>query len=229
MDRLNGKTIYGFGDSLVAGHYLKIGMLNHVAEKHQMIYTNYAVNGGTIIPDIALKIPNVIHVWDVAKQIQEASAQVPDFICFDGLTNDAFPVVAEHFIGEITSRFSGQFDTTTFCGAFENICFQLRKKYQNSKIFYVSVHHMPGRQEKIQDQLHELAEKICEKWAIPVIDVYHKGGINTCIEGMCNEFSYDNDKSLTGGNGTHLNADGYRKWYAPMIETALLGYCNETD
>jgi len=40
-----GKMIYGFGDSLVDGHCLHIGMLDALAEKYGMEYRKYAVNG----------------------------------------------------------------------------------------------------------------------------------------------------------------------------------------
>ena len=59
---------------------------------------------------------------------------------------------------------------------------------------------------------------------IPYVDVYRQGQINTCIKGMRMEYSYDTADCLTGGNGTHLNATGYKKWYLPMLETAMGAY-----
>ena len=224
MSGLKAKTIYGFGDSIVAGHYLKIGMLNHVVEKNEMEFTNYAVNGATIIPDIAKQIPDLIWVWDIAKQIAHASERVPDFICFDGLTNDAVELVKDNYLGKITDSYEGGYDTTTFIGAFENICYQLRKKYLNSQIFYIAVHHMPLQSEETQCCLQYWAKNVCKKWAVPVIDIYENGGINTCIEGMRYEFSYNGEVETKDGNGVHLNAEGYMRWYAPLIEAELKKY-----
>jgi len=221
MSSLKEKTIYGFGDSIVAGHYLKIGMLSHVVEKNEMKLTNYAVNGATVIPNIAKQIPDLIWVWDIAKQIVNASDCVPDFICFDGLTNDAVELVKDNYLGKITDHYDDGYDTATFIGAFENICYQLRKKYQNSQIFYIAVHHMPLQSEETQCCLQYWAKTVCKKWSVPVIDVFEKGGINTCIEGMRYEFSYDGEIETKGGNGVHLNAEGYRRWYAPLIEAEL--------
>jgi len=221
MSSLKEKTIYGFGDSIVAGHYLKIGMLNHVVEKNEMEFTNYAVNGATIIPDIAKQIPDLIWVWDIAKQIAHASDLVPDFICFDGLTNDAAEIVKNHYLGRITDKYQGEYDTATFIGAFENICYQLRNKYQNSHIFYIAVHHMPLQSEVTQCCLQYWARTVCKKWSIPVIDVFRKGGVNTCIDGMRYEFSYNGEGETKDGSGVHLNSEGYRRWYAPLIEAQL--------
>ena len=218
---LSGKTLYGFGDSLVCGHYLGIGMLDYVAEENGMIYTKYAINGGTVIPGIASQLDNAILVPDLAAQIEAASDQPPDFICFDGLTNDAYDLIIDQYLGVPSGNYDGEYDTDTFIGAFETVCFKLRKKYQDSSIFYVCTHKMPSRKQEPQELLQHWARKICRKWSIPYIDVYNRGGINTCISGMRYDYSYNLPGETVGGNGTHLNADGYRLWYAPMIETEL--------
>lgn len=224
MESLKGKTIYGFGDSIIAGHCLKIGMLDHVVKKNEMNFKKYAVNGASVIPDIAKQIPDLIWVWDIAKQIANASDDIPDFICFDGLTNDSVELVKDKYLGEITDNYEGEYDTSTFIGAFENICYQLRKKYMSSQIFYIAVHHMPLASEETQCCLHHWSKTICKKWSIPVIDMFETGGINTCIDGMRYEYSYNGEGETKNGNGVHLNEEGYRKWYAPMIEAELKKY-----
>ena len=70
--RLNGKILYGFGDSLIAGHAVGIGMLHPTAEKYDMDYHCFAVNGATVIPDIAGELPEAVLVDDVAAQIEAA-------------------------------------------------------------------------------------------------------------------------------------------------------------
>ena len=225
MSDLKGKTLYGFGDSLVYGHYMGIGMLDYVAEKNQMVYTKYAVNGGTIIPAIASHLPDAILVPDVAAQIESASSTVPDFICFDGLTNDAYDLVLNRFLGKISASWNDEFDTGTFIGAFEHICCRLRDKYQDSQIFYICPHRMASRGERPQEVLQYWARTICQKWSIPYIDIYRRGGINTCLPKMRSDYSYNLQGEDSGGNGTHLNAKGYELWYAPVIEAELKKYC----
>jgi len=222
--KLKNTSIYGFGDSLVAGHYNGIGMLDYVAQQNQMNYQKYAINGATVIPREPYKLSVLdIMVYDIGAQIDRASEEVPDFICFDGLTNDAYDEVLDH-IGTLSEDFDGNYDTSTFLGAFETICYKLRIKYQDSKIIYICPHKMPTRTHISQSKLHECALLACEKWSIPYIDVYRQGGINTCIDGMRIDYSYNGKDEYNNGNGTHLNEEGYKGWYAPMIEDMLLRY-----
>lgn len=213
---LQGKTLYGFGDSLVEGHELMIGMLDYVAQANGMVYSKYARNGARVVPQHRAGAAP-----DVAKQIEEASPDVPDFICFNGLTNDAWEDNVMERIGTLTEQYEGPFDTGTFIGAFERVCALLRQKYQDSSILYICPHKMPGRPLPVQDTLQYWARTICEKWAIPYLDMYRRGGINTCIPGMCRKYSYDTAAHPQDGNGTHLNALGYQRWYAPAVTAAL--------
>lgn len=59
------------------------------------------------------------------------------------------------------------------------------------------------------------------------MDIFRQGQLNTCINAMREAYSYDTLACLTGGNGTHLNAAGYRRWYFPMIEKACAPYLRE--
>lgn len=221
---LKGKILSGFGDSLVDGHYNGIGMLHHVAAANEMIYHNYAINGASVIPCKPYVLPDMSKtVYDIAAQIKQAPDIFCDFVCFDGLTNDAYEKNS-NYPGIIADSFNGNYDTSTFCGAFENICYLLRKKYQNSAILYICPHKMPTRSITAQNILQENARKICEKWSIPYVDMYRKGQINTCIDCMRINFSYNKINETINGNGTHLNESGYRLWYAPVIESALIHY-----
>jgi len=225
MNKLEGKRIYGFGDSLVAGHYRMVGMLDHLAKKNHMTYIKYAVNGATVIPDIAKQLPHTDLVPHIALQIERASDEMPDFICFDGMTNDAYPLIIENYLGEITEGFREEYDTTTFAGAFENVCCQLRMKYKESVILYICPHKMPTRDKRVQELLQSMVVKICKKWSFPYLDMYHEGCINTCFDPMREAYSYNEKNQMNGGNGTYLNEEGYERFYTPQIEAKLLNYC----
>lgn len=202
---LKNKLIYGFGDSLVAGHYNGIGMLDFVTKKNHMRYQKYAINGATVIPRAPYTLADMdLTVYDIAAQIDRASADVPDLICFDGLTNDSYDSVLEH-IGTLSDHYDGNYDATTFIGAFETICYKLRTKYQDSKIIYICAHKMPTRTTISQETLQDCARRTCEKWSIPYVDVYRQGGINTYIDGMRIAYSYNGKDAHDSGNGTHLN------------------------
>ena len=222
---LKGKLLFGFGDSLVDGHWNGIGMLHYMAEKNGMIYHNYAINGATVLPCEPHKIDRMEKtVIDIAEQVRKAPDEPCDFICFDGLTNDAYDETLTKN-GTISDCYEGDYDTSTFCGAFEMICYELRRKYQNSNILYICPHKMPTRSFQAQEALQKCARSICEKWSIPYVDMYRRGQINTYMDGMRRDFSYNTMDKMTDGNGTHLNEEGYRLWYAQVIETALLKVC----
>lgn len=223
---LKEKVLYGFGDSLVEGHCIGIGMLDALAKKHGMRYHKYARNGATVMPNFESDPDDALRprVPDIAAQIEAAPDVEPDFVCFDGLTNDVYFHTARERLGRLTDSYDGVYDTATFYGAFERICYLLRMKYRDSRIFYVSVHKMPTRDMEMQEILQRAARQVCEKWSIPVVDIFRQGQINTCMEGMRRAYSYDTAECLTEGNGTHLNATGYEKWYLPMIESAMRKY-----
>ncbi|MGI6071142.1 MAG: SGNH/GDSL hydrolase family protein [Blautia sp.] len=221
MTGLEGKSLYGFGDSLVRGHWLNVGMLDLVAEKHGMVFTNYAQNGATVIPGIARKLKQ--QDWpDIASQITQASLRQPDVICFDGMTNDISPLVLQQCFGSIASGFSGGYDTASFTGALEQICWRLREKYPDSLVIYICPHKMKARDLVCQELFQARAKEVCGKWSVPYVDVYGESGLDTCEEAMRLKYSYDKPGERTGGSGTHLNEEGYARWYAPLIEKKLL-------
>lgn len=229
---LCGKTLYGFGDSLVYGHYMEIGMLDYVAEKHGMIYRKFAVNGASVIPGIAGEVienenggPELLDVPDIGRQIEMAPAAIPDFVCFDGYTNDAYESVLTRHAGRINGCFDGNYDRNTFEGAFETICWCLKTKYRGSRLIYICPHKMPSRNAEVQDYMQRQARAICRKWKISCVDIYNRGKINTNIPEMRSTYSYNLPGETCGGNGTHLNEEGYRLWYAPMIEVCMRKLC----
>ena len=210
QNALAGKTLYSFGDSLVAGHHSGNGMFDGLAKEYGMVYTKYAKNGATI---------NFAGA-SVYNQVMAASNVCPDFIAFDGLTND---VGAQHVglnypIGAITEGFDSEFDTTTFCGSFEATVKLMKEKYPDAVIVFVTPHKMPTRHLDYFKQLVDLALLMCEKWDIDVANVYYDGDIDTTVDAQRVVYSYNNqDESEGNGNGTHLTGIGYDIFYAPII------------
>lgn len=207
--RICGLTAYGFGDSLVKGHYSGEGMIDRLATELNLSYTKYAVNGATVVEGSN----------SILTQIANASTTVPDFIFFDGSTNDAYTKTT---MGSISDDYSGTYDTSTFCGAFEQICYNLRNKYMTSNIIYITPHKMPTRDKTVQETINGLVLQMCNKWQIQVVDMYNKGQINCNLAAMRNAYSYNNEGETSGGNGTHLTGDGYDKWYTPPIRAKML-------
>lgn len=206
---LEGDLVYSFGDSLFAGHYSSVGIADGLAAANGMVYTKYAANGAKVIGDIYTQINN-------------ASATIPDFVVFDGFTNDAYDDIVTNFLGAITTSYAGTYDTATFYGAFESICYLLKTKYKTANIIYVAPHKMPTRSSGAQEALYTAVKKVCQKWAIPIVDIYNEGQINTNIDVLRNDYSYNALGETSGGNGTHLTGVGYDKFYAPQIKATML-------
>ncbi len=215
QDALTGKKIYSFGDSLVAGHHSGNGMVDGIAKAYGMNYTKYAKNGATVNLSGA----------SVYNQVLNASSICPDFIVFDGLTND---VGAQHVglnypIGAITEGFDSEFDTTTFCGSFEATLKLMKEKYPYAKIVFVTPHKMPTRHLEYFKQLVDLATEMCEKWDVTVANVYYDGDMDTTVDELRVKYSYNNtDESEGNGNGTHLTGAGYDIFYASLICDAII-------
>lgn len=217
-------TLYAFGDSLIAGHALRYGLLDDFVARHQVQFENFARNGATMLPTRPSDdtFASRSQLPDVAAQVQQAPQAAPDWVVFDGLTNDGASYLPQlRAIGTISADYKAPV-SDTYCGAFEHAIAVMRDKYPDTRLFFVAAHHMPVIALPLQDQLHALARAICAKWAVPVIDVYRAGQLNTCLPQMAAKWSYDHAEQPFGGDGTHLIPAGYQRFYTPLIEAALL-------
>jgi lysophospholipase L1-like esterase len=211
-NRLVGKKVYGFGYSLMKGHYSGEGMLTGLCRDNGMQFTNYAINGASVQGSTG--------GYNITNQITDASQTVPDFIVVDGMTND---LASSTDLGQLTDSYSSNdFDLTTYYGALENELYTLRNKYMTANIIYVIQHRMPTRNKAAQDSFVDATLKTCAKWSIPVVNIYDDGQINCYLDNMRNAYSYNNEGETSGGNGTHLTGTGYNKWYAPIIKAKML-------
>ena len=210
INKLKGKTIYAFGTSITWGHLTGYSYIDYLSSDNEMTATKYARNGNRVIGSKD-KINTIL--W----QIDGASTVSPDFIIFDGLANDCYN---DQPRGTITRDFNNTLDEATFCGAFESICKTLMNKYLGVPIIYVNVHKLVGRENSIQNEFQDLAVQICKKWGVHVVDLYHEG-MNTFIESIKLEYSYNSLTDNKNGGGTHPNEAGYRKYYCPLIKSAM--------
>ena len=229
---LAGRVVYGFGDSLIDGHTLGVGLLDGLGSRCGMSLVNGARNGATILPraeddptwTTAGRIP------DVAAQVEAGPDAAPDCVVFDGLVNDATKLVGpgHRRIGALAEGYEGGFDRTTFTGAFEHVCLTIRRRYPETPALYVAAHRMPCIEPALHDALEIAADAVCAKWSIPVIDVYREGTVNTRIESFRRRYSYDLADRLHDGSGTHLTPEGYERFYLPMIVAALTAHIPPT-
>lgn len=220
---LAGKTIVAFGDSIVAGHkYTAASFVNFVAEKEGMtVLQKNAVNGATIM-DANYSGGRIL------TQIQNAGASTPDYVIFDGGTNDA-EYLTNHTgiqIGDATST-----DEATFAGSFRATIQKLKEKYPNAKLVYAAVHKLGSRETTMQENLRAVELAICEELGVTVSDVY-TSGLDTTDANMKNTYTFDNTTSAgvpgTNGSGTHPNFAAIEKYYVPTVSATLRTAQNTT-
>lgn len=218
---LAGKSVYAFGDSIVNGHlYAKKGFVDFLAQQEGMNLKKYAVNGGTILPGES----------SVLQQVIEATVQAPDFMIFNGGTNDAFER-NEKMFGEITpGNLIGPFDMETYAGRFEEIIRVAKQKWPNTKIVFVAIPKICSRNIQVQTKLHAIQQAACEKWQIGFLDMYSNSKLDTTNDIMRKNYTFDNlgSDGFPGTiktaksdektpSGTHPNFSAIQEFYVPEL------------
>ena len=97
MGVLTGKKVLTFGDSIVDGHlYKKAGFMEFVAEQEGMSVRKYANNGACVMPGNPVDEEGLGGMI-LEDQIRKAAedGHDPDYVVFDGGTNDAYAPVME--------------------------------------------------------------------------------------------------------------------------------------
>ena len=211
---LYGKTAVFLGDSICAGDiegsdYNGYGWGGLIGEANKMKWTNYGRNGGTVV-DIA----DVQSERWLSNQANKAIAEHPeaDYVIFDGGGNDA-DQLKEAGLGVISSDYA-TFDTSTFSGALESLILKLVTAYPNAKIGYIVPQKMyTGYADftaanHIHRKYFDRAVEICQKWGIPVVDIWNGSMLNPKLS----------TASVYYSDGIqHLTEAGYLA-ITPMIE-----------
>ena len=219
---LKGKTVYAFGDSIVAGHqYQKASFADFAASAEGMTIQKFAVNGATVMDAN----------YDggrIAAQVEKAPAESPDYILFDGGTNDAEYIANNQDIqyGEVTdAKDAATFDSTTFAGAFESLVYQMQQKYPDAQLVYTAVHKLGSRDNAVQEKLRAIELAVCEKYGVAVADVYEK--LDTNDVNKKNDYTFNslaaNGLPGNNGSGTHPNLKAIEEFYVPVVTTVLEG------
>ena len=222
---INYKSVYAFGDSIVYGHNDPgNAFVNRLAGKYSMKLSKYAKNGATVIDSSN----------DILAQINSAPAESPDFIIFDGYTNDAYgPSETDSFnaagdyadvtkiLGTPLGSSASEFESTTFCGAFEEILYTMKQKWPGSKIMFVTIHKSGARDFEVQQNLHDLTVQMCSAWGVNVLDMFSDCTLDTRNADEMAQY-------IIGGKGSHPNADCCDTYYVPMTAEKLIGLC-ETE
>lgn len=185
-------------------------------------YENKAVSGGTLA--VSQESHNICTT--VSSMTDNA-----DIICFEGGINDYWDSVP---LGDYSETdFTGPIDNTTVCGALESIFRQAINKWVGKPIVFIIVHKIATTAWTRNSAGYTFAEQrekmlgICEKYSIPVLDMWGSGGLNAYMSALDNAF-------LNGGgsvhpDGCHPDVNGYKKYYVPRLISvfeSLLPYDN---
>ena len=230
-EALSGKTVYAFGDSIVYGHNApKQSFMQLLSDEYGMNLTMLAKNGATVVTtDSYSKEDPDEETTDnyILNQIKGAPDEAPDIIVFDGYTNDAYGDKAtdsfnsngahiniwEH-LGEIQGSDAAVFDTSTFCGGFEKIIYEMRKKWGDTPIVFTTIHKSGGRDWDTQCKLRELSLEICDKWGVDIADIFSDTNLDTRDEGHMSQY-------IINGAGSHPNVSACREFYIPVVSKKL--------
>ncbi len=133
-----------------------------------------------------------------------------DYVIMHGGVNDAWDNAP---VGEmIDSFYFADFDTTTFAGGLEHMFYYANYLYPNSKMGYIMNFKAPNCTKGTvanMDEYFAVAKEICEKWNIPVLNLYED-------EDFCNNVLKTNTTENLPDN-IHPNTHGYDLLY-PVIE-----------
>ncbi len=201
----HAKRIYAFGDSIVYGHTApKKSFMELIAQENDIDLTMCAKNGATVIPGSGN---------DIITQIKNAPALSPDIVVFDGYTNDAYEPVLEK-LGAPKGCSTADFDNTTFAGAFEEIIYTMKQRWEKAEIVYVTVHKSGARDWAVQCALHHLTTAICKEWGVSVADVFAASSLDTRDRAQMKEY-------IIGESGSHPNEKGCKRFYIPLVISKL--------
>ncbi len=224
---LDGKKVYAFGDSIVYGHNApEQSFMQLLSNNYGMNLTMLAKNGATVVTtdSESKEDPSEETTGNyILNQIEDAPSEKPDVVIFDGYTNDAygdketdsFNSDGAHIniwkhLGAIQGKDASEFDTSTFCGGFEKIIYEMRQKWGDTPIVFTTIHKSGGRDWETQCKLRELALEICNKWGVSVADIFNDTSLDT-------RDSEQMSKYIIGGNGSHPNVSGCNEFYIPIV------------
>ncbi len=224
MNRLNGKKLLVFGDSIMYGSGNGgFGVGEYLERDYGVKLKKYCVGGARVGYYEGKN-------W-IIEQVRQSVENGDDADCviFDGFTNDCYKTDGVNYdvpLGEMSDGFDN-FDifavskqNTTFSNCFENVLAAFKKYFPQAKVVFVRPHNMGRREEEIQRVYGERAARLCKKWGVTVADVYSESGLNTFNPEDRDKYTFD---SYGWGRGdcTHPNDLGYREKYLPIIIKAL--------
>lgn len=203
---LVGISIFTFGDSIMATRSGVVNTVDLLRNNHGIGGINYGVGGYTLARFDGSERGSILNKIDGALKTVS-----PDIILLEGGCNDYTLDVP---LGVITDYldFSGNYDETTYLGALETALYKLKNNYSDALIIWIYVHKHQRTEKETANftTMHDKSLEVCEKWSIPVVDIYNEGNMNTRLD-------YHKQAYTDSADGVHPNSLGHKKFYYPMI------------
>ena len=198
---LRGKTIYCLGSSVTAGLSAgHVSFIDYLEKRNGCTALEDAVSASTL----ANRGPH-----SYLKRLRRHTMVKGPIDCFlcQLSTNDA---TFRSELGEISDSFSPEdFDPKTTIGGIESIISFVRRTWDCPVVFFTGTRYDNPHYHRLVNELLDLAEK----WDIDVIDLWHDAALNRL----------DPEKrKLYMVDGVHPTKAGYRFWWTPAIEKALI-------
>lgn len=193
-DIIYNKTIGWIGDSLMLGRHVgeDYGWYNNLAALGATIEQR-AINGA-LVSVKGSGYHSIINETDASEFDPDI-----DYIIFDGGANDYFN---RQPLGTMSSDYSASgLDTSTFIGAFEQVCYNLISNYPATKIGYIIPYKMQTAADiEAQKAYFDAAIECCKKWGVPYLDLRYMTDLNYNISSMTTYFK----------DNVHINKSGYQ-------------------
>ncbi|KUO16206.1 hypothetical protein AQJ91_36875 [Streptomyces dysideae] len=219
---LAGSSVYAFGDSIVYGHKYPRGFMNFLAEREDMTLSKYAVNGARVGPVSGDPSGKIL------TQVKQAGSASPDFVVFDGGTNDEIALLDDpgYAMGAISSsKDPADFDTSTFAGSLETTIQAMQEKWPDAQLVYVAVHKLGSRDWDTQLAVRDITLQAADKWGVAVADLFADATLDTRDDAQRAAYTFDNlvnGYPGSDGSGTHPNIAGVTEFYVPVLTARLV-------
>ena len=213
---LSNKIATFNGDSICQGVVNGGGYAKILSDTEGLIVENKGIGGGTIAKGTYFNDnPSTPRHW-ICDTVNTMRNDV-DYAIFEGGRNDYGVNVP---LGTLTVDYTGTVDNTTFYGALEHLFRQALIRFEGKKIGFIIIHkanaepYTRNKQGLTMEDYYNAIIKTCEKYSIPVCDLYKNSGLITAITELKDTYT---DRS----DGLHPNDLGYKKYYVPKISSWL--------
>lgn len=211
-----GKALGVFGDSIVAGNGYGGGWAKIIGERNHMSVLNTAISGGTI-----MEFAGHPHIPDMLTN----DFTDCDYILFDGCVNDF--ALQGFVLGEMIPNYinSPAYDTSTFIGSLEKLCYDIRALLVGKKIGYVFNHRIfkntdtntNGSNTWTWLETEQAIKSVLKKWGISYVDISEDSPSLNLLDAYRDAYTAHTE-TFPSGDGWHPNESGYKTYYCDRIE-----------